>query len=309
MGTLKIRLLGKFKVSRHDEPLEHTFAPRLQQFFSYLLLFRDRPHPRETLAELFWGNNSTTRSKKYLRQALWQIQSTLADPQDQEQAALVKAEPEWVMLSSAASLCLDVAEFEQAANLSVGVPGRQIDAQTFQLLRHAAGLYAGDLLEGCYQDWCLFERERLQNMYLALLDKLMDYCEAHQEYETGLVYGMQILRYDRARERTHRRMMRLYFFSGQRTEALRQYQRCVESLIEELDVRPSKRTLALYEQVRLDRLEEPPSGTPPASADLPTRPLSEVLGRLNRLHQQFSRLQEQIKEDIKQVERAMHRQH
>ena len=37
-------------------------------------------------------------------------------------------------------------------------------------------VYRGDLLEGCYQDWCLFERERLQNAYLAMLDKLMVRC-------------------------------------------------------------------------------------------------------------------------------------
>src|SRR5438128_1039451 len=58
-------------------------------------------------------------------------------------------------------------------------------------------LYRGDLLEGWYSDWCLYERERLQHMYLAMLDKLMEYSESHQEYETGQTYGMRALRYDR----------------------------------------------------------------------------------------------------------------
>lgn len=41
-------------------------------------------------------------------------------------------------------------------------------------------------------------------MYLAMLDKLIVYCEAHHKYEAGLACGNRILRYDRARERTHR---------------------------------------------------------------------------------------------------------
>jgi len=56
---------------------------------------------------------------------------------------------------------------------------------------------------GCYDDWCIFERERLQNIYLLMLDKLISYSAKHREYEAGQGYGYTILRYDRARERTH----------------------------------------------------------------------------------------------------------
>jgi two-component SAPR family response regulator len=91
-------------------------------------------------------------------------------------------------------------------------------------------LYHGDLLEDWFQDWCLYERERLQNIYLAALDKLMDYCEASRDYDAGLAYGTRILRHDLARERTHRRLMRLYYLAGDRTSALRQYDRCVQIL-------------------------------------------------------------------------------
>jgi len=40
-------------------------------------------------------------------------------------------------------------------------------------LQEAVRLSYADLLEGWYQDWCLYERERLQNIYLLILDKLM----------------------------------------------------------------------------------------------------------------------------------------
>lgn len=101
-----------------------------------------------------------------------------------------------------------------------------------QVIQNAVQLYQGPLLEGWYQDWCLYERERLQSMYLAMLDELMGYCEVRHDYETGLLYGMGIMSYDWARERTHRRLMRLHYLNGDRAAALRQYEQCAVALKE-----------------------------------------------------------------------------
>jgi DNA-binding SARP family transcriptional activator len=100
----------------------------------------------------------------------------------------------------------------------------------------------------------LYERERLRTIYLIMLGKLMAYCEEYQEYESGLTYGHHILCCEPAHERTHRKMMRLYYLSGDRTAALRQYQRCVTTLRRELDVAPTHSTTKLYDQIKLDRL-------------------------------------------------------
>src|SRR5207249_3587633 len=122
-----------------------------------------------------------------------------------------------------------------------------------QIVRNAIELYRGDLLEDCYQSWCLYERQRLQHLYLTMLDKLICYSEANYEYEAGLDYGMRILQYDRAHESTHRRLMRLYYLAGDRTGALRQFGRCVIALKEELDVLPAEPTMSLYKQIRENR--------------------------------------------------------
>jgi hypothetical protein len=67
-------------------------------------------------------------------------------------------------------------------------------------------------------------------MYLVMLDKLMWYCELQKEYETGILCGMRIMCYDRARERTHRRLMRLHCLNSDRTGALRQFEQCAAAL-------------------------------------------------------------------------------
>ncbi|WP_170981286.1 bacterial transcriptional activator domain-containing protein [Mycolicibacterium sp. CR10] len=115
----------------------------------------------------------------------------------------------------------------------------------------AVAAYRGDLLEGCYLTWCVLERERVRAMYLELLDRLLGQAEATGDINAGLRYGSLVLRQDRAHERTHRRVMRLYGACGDRTGGLRQFERCRAALAEELGVEPAASTLALYESLRL----------------------------------------------------------
>lgn len=307
MNLLRISLFGKFHVRYGEQVLAGLDARKAQELFCYLLLYRDRPHPRETLAGLLWSDSPTAQSKKYLRQALWRLQTSLESQIEPVNGHVLLVEPDWVRFNPEADFWLDVAVFEQAFALVRGTPGQELDAEAVQTLQDAVQLYQGDLLEGWYQDWCLYERERLQNTYLAMLDKLMGYYEAHHECEAGLVYGARILRCDRARERTHRRLMRLYYLAGNRTAALRQYERCAATLDEELGVKPAKRTVALYEQIRADQLDGP---TPaPAEADTvpdaTTPSLPKVLGRLKELQAVLADAQRQVQQDIETVELAL----
>ena len=96
--------------------------------------------------------------------------------------------------------------------------------------------------------------------------QVLGYCVAHQDYEAGQFYGGLLLQQDRAHERTHRQLMRLHYRAGDRTAALRQHERCRAALREELGVEPDRRTAALCEQIRADRLAAPTPSTPPRAA-------------------------------------------
>src|SRR6266699_4920284 len=285
MSILRIHLFEKFCVRCNEQVLDGFDARKVQELFCYLLLHRDHSLPRETLAGLLWPDTTTIQSKKNLRQAIWQLQSALGSQTEPMNDRVLQVEPEWVQLNSQANFWLDVVVFEKAFDLVQKVPGQELDFQRVQALQEAVQLYQGPLLEGWYQDWCLLERERLQSLYLAMLDKLMSYCEVIHDYETGLLYGMRIMCYDRARERTHRRMMRLYYLLGDRAEALRQYERCAAALEEELGISPSKSTIAIYRQIQADQLDEPAPAPVEVdtSPEIPVPPLLEVLGHLAQM--------------------------
>ena len=70
MITLKVCLFGKFSVKVDEVPVTGLESSKVQELFSYLLCHRDRPHPRERLADTLWSRSQATQSRKYLRQAL-----------------------------------------------------------------------------------------------------------------------------------------------------------------------------------------------------------------------------------------------
>jgi DNA-binding SARP family transcriptional activator len=303
MATLRIQLFGTLRLQRCGRVLD-ILDTRAGELFTYLLLHRERPQSRELLAATFWGDSPTSQARKYLRQALWQLQVALNGHNQPAAVQMLCVEPNWIGLNPHADLWLDIAAFERGFRVVQDVDGADLDTDMASALAQAVALYRGDLLEGWYQEWCLRERERLQIMHLAMLEKLMGYCEAHGQYERGAGYGEQILRFDRAHESAYYRLMRLHYLAGDRTMALRQYSRCVSVLETELDVAPSRRTENLYQQIRADHLEGhdgPIRGTGMgAEHSMPS--LSDVIASLQQLHFTVTELKDQLQRDIRIAE-------
>lgn len=308
MGNMRISLFGKLRVRSSDEITINLEPRRAEELLCYLLLYRHRLHEREKLGALLWPDAPPGYSKRYLRQTLWQLQSAL-NHTEQPEAHLLVVDYEWIGINPCLAYWLDVALFEQTFAAVEDRPGQALCAQQADQLRQAVQLYQGDLLEGWYQDWCIYERERFQAMYLSLLDKLLGYSEAHAEYETGLDYGAQILRYDRAREQTHRQLMRLHYLAGNRTAAIHQYDACVAALRDELDVAPAKETVTLYKQIRAEQIGArdpniaPLSATRPHHSTVNDSVLADTLQQIEQIQTLLAHLQEQVThlaEDLRQ---------
>jgi len=306
MFHFTIRLFGTVSVQRNNHNIESFPSAKAKELFCYLLLQRDRSHSREVLASLLWEECPAHLSKKYLRQVLWQLQQTLHGQMPGESSRLIKADDESLRLDSHAHLWIDAAVFEQAFVPLQGVAGEQITEQQARGLVDVIPLYKGDLLEGHYQDWCLYHRERFHNMYCAMLDKLMGYCEARGKYEAGMAHGELLLRQDQACERTYFRLIRLHYLAGDRAGALRQFQRCEAALQKELAVPPSHRTIELYNLVRADRLEHQKI-SPAQSTELAASGISKslFLTRLRAIRSVLAKIHRRLEREIREVDRVL----
>ena len=310
MSLVQVFLFGKFQVRAGQRILDGFDALKVQELFCYLLLHRDHPHPREALADLLWSDSQADRPNRCLRKALWQLRAALDSEPGLLSDRVLLVEPDWIQLNPQADLWLDVAIFEQAFNRVHGLQGRALDPEAVRALESAVGLYQGGLQESWYQDWYRYQRERFQHIYLVMLDKLMDYCEVNGSFESGLAYGAMTLSCERARERTYRRLMRLHYMAGDRTAALREYERCVAALEEELGVGPAERTVALCQQIRMDRLSKstPELVEAQQGSQAALSPLLLLQHSLDQLQAALGQIQQEICQDIQTLRQTTHDQ-
>lgn len=245
-------LFGRFSVRVDDHPLTELDGGKVRELLGFLLLFRHQQHHREMLADAFWSGRNTTQARKYLRQGLWRIQAAIGQgPHD-----LLLVGSDWVQVNDNALDWLDIRQFEAAMSAVKGIAGRDLSIAASDELRKACDLYRGDLLEGWYQDWALYERHRYKARYISMLERLLEYAETHRQLDEALLYGDRILEHDRAHERTHVRMMRIQYLSGDRTAAMRQFRQCVAILDHELGARPAARTVEFFDRIRTDQVTE-----------------------------------------------------
>ena len=73
--------------------------------------------------------------------------------------------------------------------------------------------------------------------------------EARRDPDGAVEWYRRALDADELREDVHRRIMQCYSQSGQRSKALAQYTRCVETLRDQLNLEPAMETQQLYERI------------------------------------------------------------
>ncbi len=264
MPRVCIRLFTNFSIT-DESVLCAEFPPgKLQDLFCYLLINHDRNLVREVVASALWENCTTVQSKKYLRTSLCQLRKILRASFGAGDA--LESDPSFVRVNTGSLLWLDVAEFERVCDLAAGTTVGCLDDELVGRMKMAAALYSGDLLPGNYYEWCLHERERFQEMFLALLEKLLAYYELQCDCDAVRHYGSRLLRYNPFSEHLYQRLMRIYDSTGDRGAALAVYKKCASTLREHLGVDPSNATLALYQQIRFNNYAQRASPTfPPAS--------------------------------------------
>jgi DNA-binding SARP family transcriptional activator len=57
--------------------LESNLSRAIMAPLAYLILYRNRPHSREVLTGIFWGDHPENRARSCLSTALWRLRKAL----------------------------------------------------------------------------------------------------------------------------------------------------------------------------------------------------------------------------------------
>jgi len=249
MGRLTLALLGGFEARLNRGP-RLVMPAKAQALLAYLAMRPGQAHARDKLATLLWGGTGQEQARSNLRHTLFTIRQTV---RGLSRAALV-AEAQAIAMEPAA-VEVDVVTFEKL-----------VADGTAEAIERAATLYRGELLEGVsvdeapFEEWLLAERERLRELALEALARLLAHQSKSQATERAIQTAIRLLALDPLQEPAHRTLMRLYARQGRRSAALKQYQVCVGVLRRELGAEPEPETRRLYQdtlQQRVSKSAEP----------------------------------------------------
>jgi DNA-binding SARP family transcriptional activator/tetratricopeptide (TPR) repeat protein len=246
--VLSLALLGPPVVEMSGAPV--SFDTRKAVAVLALLALEPAGRTRAALADMLWPESDTTRSRSALRRTLSVIGSGVPG----------------AVLSAAATVRLagpiecDVASFRMLAD------ARDADIAS---LERAAALWRGEFmsgftLRGCpdFDDWQTYQAEELRRQFGVTLDRLVDALVDRGELARAVEFARRRVALDSLHEPAHQRLMRLYYWSDQRSAALRQYRDCVRALDQELGVVPLPDTTALYEAICAGSLAPPRPAEP-----------------------------------------------
>ncbi len=261
---LRIQTLGALRVWRGDKEMESSEWQRekARQLFLLFVTWRRQMMDREKVWAMLWPEQMADSANQSFKVALNALYNALEPDRGRgEPSSFVVRKGSLYALRPEADITLDVDQF--LAYVSEGDARYRDDpAAAFDLYQQALALYQGDYLdEFPYEDWWSRERTRLRELFLRTADRVTVQLAGQDRWQEVIEVANHMMVVDNCWETAYRMQMTAYAMTGNRPQALRVYQRAIDTLREELDAPPSAKTVQLYEDILGDG--DIPVGNPP----------------------------------------------
>jgi DNA-binding SARP family transcriptional activator len=213
-STVRLELLDGFQLVVNDRPVNAlNSAQRLLAF----LAIRG-PVARVVAAGTLWGGVPEEQALASLRTTMWRCNRTVR--------GLVAVEQ--TRLALASNVGVDVAELVRGA------------AAVLSGTAALPALRPMELLPGWYDDWVIFERERLRQLRLHALEAAAGRLAEAGQYAAALECALAAVRAEPLRESAHRAVITVHLAERNVAEAVRGYQRFRRLIVDELGIEPSE---------------------------------------------------------------------
>jgi two-component SAPR family response regulator/Flp pilus assembly protein TadD len=234
---LSIQTLGRAEVTIDGKPVTSADwqGQVARDLFFYLLAHPDGL-TKESVGRVFWPESSPGQLKLRFKNALYRLRQALGQES-------VLFEEDRYRFNRTLDYVYDVEVFLGKLAQARAAPDADAQASAYQ---SAVPLYQGPYLPEVEGEWAWWERERLSQNFLESILKLAEFHLEAEEYDQALGYCRRALDEDRCLEEAHRLAMRAHAGLGNRAAVVRQYERCQQALLNEVDISPSPQTTALY---------------------------------------------------------------
>ncbi len=254
--TLLISLFG-LPIFRTKEEEIKLSRKKAMAIAAYLCVQRES-HSRSRLASMFWPDLEESKSKAALRQNIALLKKSAL-------GNFFQIDNQSMQFLAGDSVAIDVVDFQ---NSMIDFESRykdqdiSCDQSAIALLEKALTLYSSDFLTGFmlgdtldFDDWQFFQAEKYNKMAQFMMRTLMQIYRQNDNLDKAIRLGHKWLAIAPLEEKAYRTLMVLFYLSGQRNEALHYYKKCEHVLRQELDIKPAKDTIQLYQDIRCGQVQ------------------------------------------------------
>jgi DNA-binding SARP family transcriptional activator/GAF domain-containing protein len=250
---LDLRCLGSFQVFRQGLPIPpECFVRRRSLTLLKILLTRHgKQVHREELIDLLWSGAPPASANDLLNVVVHHLRRVLdSGLPDCARNSFVRTSGDFYAFNVDLPHRVDSVEFQQAVHEGTVSEARGDAAAALAAFDRAIRLYAGDFLEDePFGDWCALEREYLRETFLTTLRRTACLYRDRGDADSAISCLQKALRIDPTQEEAHRSLMEIFWQTGRRDEALRQYRICRAALRRVLGIAPMPETEALRRRI------------------------------------------------------------
>lgn len=303
---LRIWLFGSLSIGTDEGDGQGlAISGRSANLLAYLALGHGRSFSRSELLASLWPEHASSSTAGSFNTALWRLRRLVERPPLKHGDLIVCDRRGAIGLNGPAGVWLDVEEFERLIAPGLAKSPESLADADVEGLRQGVRLYKSDILQDVADDWALREREKHRRNYLNALGRLMQLAIIRRDYAEGICHAQAVLDSDALREDVHRQLMQLFMLSGQRAQALRQFEHCRDLLRRELAIQPMRETLALYQQIAdsaIGHANEPGWAAPLPPIALHTTPENGVFQYLDTARRHLAAADNQLQLSLRFLE-------
>ncbi len=253
-----VRCFGRLKVTcpgRHDEIDEKAWpSKKARVLLAYLSVGTTpgRALSRDKICDALWGHLGPDTIMSSFHVTLSNLRKTLSTESTKEykNSEIIIHQDGNYNLGWGDNYWCDIQEFDalyQSGKRYLSENKVHLTARDFEKARV---LYQGPLLEDMYDSWLEGPRDNYRRKNIEISQRLAEIYFDKTEYDRTLALSQEVLLVDPTEEQAHRLLMLTLFTIGRKAAAVNQYNACVKSLQQRLEIEPDQKTVDLAKLIK-----------------------------------------------------------
>lgn len=250
---LKISFLGKLHFEYRELNITDKVGIKTAALMALLMLQENKQMSREKAIAYLWPDSNEEAAKYNLRYNFWLLKRLIGE--DDKGENFLNIDKDYCGINPKYNFKCDILEllnFESNKDYKL------------EKLLEIKSILCGDFFEGHYFNNCddfneliLFERNNFENKKIKLLKKIAQAYEELKKYEESMNVLNEIFKLDPYSEETAVKALNTYCLNQDRSGAIKFYKSFSNKLISDLGIRPSANLVSKYNDIKLEKIEEP----------------------------------------------------